>query len=106
MSVMVETSSAKAERASAGMAARPRQNSRLRIAFLPCVLRERNLDGAEAKSGLGSLKNKQLEARHELLDQLQIRPRQREPGGVAGARRSCGLLSPDGLLRDDGSDLQ
>jgi len=25
---------------------------------------------------------------------------------VAGAHRSCGLLSPDGLLRDDGSDLQ
>jgi hypothetical protein len=49
---MVETSSAKAERANAGMAARPRQNSRLRIAFLPCVLRERNPDGAKAKSGL------------------------------------------------------
>src|SRR3954454_19854648 len=53
MRVMAGTSSAKAERASAGIATRPRQNSRLRIASLPCVLRERSPDGAKAKSGLG-----------------------------------------------------
>src|SRR4030081_1978383 len=66
MSVMVEASSAKAERASAGMAARPRQNSRLRIAFLPCVLRERNPDGAQGKSGLGSAPETQPRPRNAM----------------------------------------
>jgi hypothetical protein len=39
ISVMAEASCAKLARASAGMATRPRQNSRLRVAFLLCVLR-------------------------------------------------------------------
>src|ERR1051325_9904168 len=136
MMLMVETSSANAERASAGMATRPRQKSRLRIAHLLILMvrsraqrgvsnhshvshpsrralrarlrirSEGSPDGAAAKSGIGFAEKYRGTPRNELRNRLQIRARLREPGGMADPRRSRRLLPPDGLLRDDRPHLQ
>jgi hypothetical protein len=77
-----------------------------------CVARNPPAEFPQLRESMGFAKSsthptdKPSAESHELRHQLQIRPRRCQPGRVAGAARSRGLLSAGRPLRHAGPDLQ